>query len=103
MKRKHAKKPQEFTKIALDRIKKLFKEADSVFKENPKLSNRYVTLARKIAMKYKVKIPSNLKKKYCRHCYCYLKPGQNCRVRVQNNKVIYYCFNCKKYMRFPYK
>ena len=101
--RRYSKKPAEFRKIALDRIKKLFKEADSVFKENPKLSNRYVTLARKIAMKYKIKIPSNLKKKYCKYCYSYLKPGQNCRVRIRDNKVIYYCQKCKKYMRFPYK
>jgi len=103
MKRRHSKKPEEFRKIALDRVKKLFKEADSIYGENSKLSDRYVTLARKIAMKYKLKIPSNLKKKYCKHCYKYLKPGENCRVRIQNNKVVYYCQNCKKYMRFPYK
>lgn len=101
--RKYSKKPDEFKKIALDRVKKLFKEADLIYNENPKLSNRYVAMARKIAMKFKISIPSNLKKKYCKHCYFYLKPGQNCRVRIRDNKVIYYCQNCKKFMRFPYK
>jgi ribonuclease P protein subunit RPR2 len=103
MKKKHNKKPIEQRKIALSRVKKLFKEADSAFSENPSLSNRYVTLARKIAMKFKLKMPSELKKKYCKHCYKYLKPGENCRVRIRDNKVIYYCQNCKKYSRFPYK
>jgi len=103
MKKRYSKKPDEFKKIALERVKKLFKEADLAFKENPNLSNRYVALARKIAMKYKVNIPSDLKRKYCKHCYCYLKPGKNCRVRIQNNKVVYFCSNCKRYMRFPYR
>ncbi len=103
MKKKHSPKLTELKEIALERVVKLFKEADSVFPENPSLSNRYVTLARKMAMKYKLKMPSELKKKYCKHCYKYLRPGKTCRVRVQNDKVVYYCLNCKKFMRFPYK
>ena len=102
MKQKHKRKPAEHRKIALERIKTLFKEADSMFKEDPKLSNKYVKLARKISMKYKVKIPSELKKRFCKHCHSYLKPSKNCRVRLHNGKVVYYCLNCKKYMRFPY-
>ena len=89
-------------KIALERIKILFKQAQEEFSKHPERSNRYVTLARKIAMKTKTKIPANLKKRFCKHCYSYLQPGINCRIRTKNKKVIYYCFKCKKYMRFPY-
>jgi len=103
MKRKYKKKPKKQREIALERIRILFKQAREMFKKDPKLSNRYVYLARKIAMKYKIKIPSELKKKFCKHCYAYLVPPVNCRVRVQKGKVVYYCMNCKKYMRFPYK
>jgi ribonuclease P protein subunit RPR2 len=102
-KRAYKPKPAYQTKTALERIRKLFKEAASAFKEDKKLSNRYVSLARKIAMKYKVKIPSPLKKRFCKHCYSYLKPSVNCRVRLQKEKVVYYCLKCKKFMRFPYK
>lgn len=102
MKQRHKKKPAEFRKIALERINILFKEADIIFKEDPKLSNKYVKLARKISMKYKVKIPSDLKKRFCKHCHSFLKPSKNCRVRLHNGKVVYYCLICKKYMRFPY-
>jgi len=87
--------------IALERIKKLFKEAKLAFKRDPKLSNRYVALARKISMKTKTRIPGNFKKQFCKHCYTFLKPGENCRIRTKDKKLIYYCKNCKKYMRFP--
>lgn len=102
MKRKYKKKSALYTSIASERIKILFKEAKKAFKEDPRLSHRYVELARKIAMKYKVRIPFPLKRRFCKHCYCYLVPSKNCRVRVGGGKVVYYCLNCKKYMRFPY-
>jgi ribonuclease P protein subunit RPR2 len=103
MKRKYSKKPLKQKQIALERIQILFEQAGKRFKKDPFLSNRYVSLARKIAMKYKVKIPSELKKQFCKHCYKYLVPSVNCRVRLQKGKVVYYCLNCKKYMRFPYR
>ncbi len=85
--------------VALERIKILFKEADNVFNEDKKLANRYVELARKIGMKTKTRIPGVYKRKFCKHCYSYLKPGKNLRVRTKNKKLIYYCLSCKKYMR----
>jgi len=98
----HKRKPLEQRRIAIRRIRQLFEQAEVVFKEDPNLSNRYVYLARKIAMKYKVKIPRELKRRFCKHCHVFLVPGVNCRVRLQGSKVVYYCFNCKHYMRFPY-
>ena len=103
MKKKYKGKPKEQQKISRERIQVLFKQAKEMFKEDPKLSDRYVYLARKIAMKYKVKIPSRLKRKFCKHCYKFLVPSSNCRVRAQRGKVVYYCLSCKKFTRFPYK
>ena len=102
MKRNYSKKPASQKEIALDRIKTLFKEARVVFRKDPQLANRYVKLARELAMKFKIRIPVVLKRKFCKHCYSYLMPGVNLRVRTREGKVVYYCFNCKKYMRFPY-
>lgn len=102
LKRMYNKKAAEIRKIALERVIVLFKQAKERFKENSKLSDRYVALARKIAMKYKIRIPRELKRKFCKHCYGYLLPSINCRVRTREGKVVYYCFSCKKYMRFPY-
>jgi|TARA_Y100000310_G_scaffold302635_1_gene340177 ribonuclease P protein subunit RPR2 len=89
--------------IAEKRIKILFKEAGKIFKKDPKLADRYIKLARKIAMKIKVRIPRELKRKFCKHCYRFLKQGVTCRVRTKDKKVIYFCMNCEKYMRFPIK
>jgi ribonuclease P protein subunit RPR2 len=102
-KRKYSAKPLNQVKIAKERINELFKQAEEAFDKDEKLADRYVELARKISMKYKVRIPSALKKRFCKHCYCYLVPGKNCRVRTHEGKVVYYCLKCKKYMRFPYK
>ncbi|MBW3003233.1 ribonuclease P [Candidatus Woesearchaeota archaeon] len=87
-------------RIAKERINILFEQADKRFNTDKALSNRYVTLARNISMKYKVRIPRELKRKFCKHCYKFLKPGVNLRIRTRKDKVVYYCMECKKFMRF---
>lgn len=90
-------------KIALERINILFREARKIYSYDPKLSDRYVALARKISMKYKVKIPSVHKRKFCKHCYGFFMPPKNCRARTRDGKLVYSCFRCKKFSRFVYK
>ena len=101
MKKFISKKKQK--ELANERIINLFKEAEASFSDNPSLSNRYVTLARKISMKVKVRIPSELKRKFCKHCYKFLMPGKNNRVRTRDGKLISYCLECKKYTRILLK
>ncbi len=87
--------------IAKERIKTLFSKADDAF-PSP-LANRYVTLARKIAMKVKLRMPREYKRKYCKHCYKYIRSGSNGRVRTREGKVVISCFECKKFTRIPMK
>lgn len=89
--------------IAKERITILFREASLQSKKNPELAHRYIKLARKIAMKVRVQMPKQYKRRYCKHCYHYLKPGVNLRVRTNKDRVVYYCLDCKRYMRFPIK
>ena len=103
MPRKHYRKPMKQIEIANNRIRFLFDEADNVFKTDSKLSDKYVKMARRIAMKYKIKLTSILKKKFCKHCHKYLAYGVNCRVRIHKHRLIYYCFSCKHFMRHPIK
>ncbi len=102
MKARYKKKPDDFKAIAGKRIELLFEQAAMMFKTNPELSDRYVFLARKLSMRYKIRIPPALKRQYCKHCHSFLVPSVNARVRLQNQKVVYLCMNCKKFMRFPY-
>ena len=87
--------------IAQERIKILFQQATAIFSNNPALAHRYITLARKIAMKVKARIPLEYKRRFCKHCYKYLQHGVNARVRTRKGKVIISCFECKKFMRIP--
>ena len=96
MKFNKEKQKKEVLKI----IKRLFDEAKLQFPKKPELSNRYVELARKAAMKVNLRIPKEFKRKFCENCYNYLVPGKNVRIRLHKSKIIYYCFNCRKYMRF---
>jgi len=87
--------------IAEKRIIELFKQAEEVFSKNKGLANRYVTLARKFSMKHKVKFPKELKRKFCKHCYKYLRSGDNARIRTKGGKLVIYCLECKKFIRIP--
>lgn len=97
---KHKRKPSSHTSTANEHIDGLFLQADEIFSKDSELANKYVDMARKIAMKFKVKLKSEYKRKFCKHCYSYLRPGVNCRVRTQSGKVVYTCFSCKKFSRF---
>lgn len=101
MPKKYYKKPVQQQKIAKERIKFLFQQAKEVFKEDSRLSDKCVKTARRIAMKYKIRLPSAFKKRFCKHCHKYLVPGVNCRVRIHKHRLIYYCLSCRHYMRHP--
>ena len=87
--------------IARERIKILFQQAEEVFAKNKTLANRYVELAKKISQKVKVPIPLELKRRFCKHCFHYLQPGVNARVRTRGGKVIISCLDCKNFKRIP--
>lgn len=87
-------------KIAKERICELFAQARQAFAEHPERSNRYVELARKIAMRQRVRIDREFRRQYCHHCYAFLVPGNNMRVRVHNGNVVVTCGSCNKKMRY---
>ena len=93
-------KLKQKAKVEIDLLMKLAKES---FKEDKTKSNRYVRKARRLAMKHNIRMNRILKRQFCKHCYSYLMPGSNCRIRTRDGKVVYYCLDCKKYMRFPVK
>ena len=99
MKQRYSKGPQR--ELARERIRILFQQAEKEFSMDKALAHRDVILARKIAMKLKVKIPSEFKRRFCKHCYRYLQPGVNSRVRTRAGKVVISCLECKKFMRIP--
>lgn len=97
------KSKEDLKKEALKEVRKLFREANYIFHQESELADKYVKMARKLAMKVNLKLPSEIKKRFCKHCYSFLVPGKNCRVRTAKKRIIYYCANCKKFMRFGIK
>ena len=96
-------KSKKQNKIANARISFLFEQARLNFKTNPKMSNDFVKIARRIAMKYRIKLGSKLKKSFCKKCNSFLVPGSNLRVRLHKGRIIYFCQNCSNIKRHPVK
>lgn len=102
MSKRNYKKKKIQKNIAKKRIEKLFNLAEKqALKGCIRLSDRYVEIARKISMRYLTSIPKYYKRFFCKHCYRYMLPGKTCRVRIQNKKIIFFCYNCKKFTRIP--
>jgi ribonuclease P protein subunit RPR2 len=102
--RSRRQKPQSWLNIAKERIEILFSEARKTASDQPKRANRYVTIARKIGMRYNVRIPSKHRREFCHKCGSYLLPGNNCKVRTNSKTqcVEYYCQNCNITNRYGY-
>ncbi len=92
-------------RIGLERIKKLFVLAEKNFRLKPEYSHRYVQLARKIAMRYNIRMPKHLKRRFCKKCYRYLVPGKNSEIRTRGEQkaVTVKCMECGNVTRYPYK
>jgi len=94
----------ETRQIALQRIRTLFELAEKNIREEPELAQRYAQIARKIAMRTRVKLPTEYRRLICRHCKSFIYPGVNCRVRSQQKRephMAITCLACGKTMRIP--
>ncbi|MCX6685594.1 MAG: ribonuclease P [Methanoregula sp.] len=88
-------------KIARERLAVLFSLAQAIFSTHPALSSRYVEIARRIAMRQRIRIDREFRRQFCRHCSSFLVPGRTSRVRVHGGNVVVTCLGCKKKRRYP--
>ncbi|MEM5854005.1 MAG: ribonuclease P protein component 4 [Candidatus Aenigmatarchaeota archaeon] len=94
------KKPEWQRKIAWERIRILFNLAEKELEKHPERSKRYVELARKIGLRYNIRLPRNLKRKFCKKCNTLLKPGTTCTVRIVGKVLTIKCKNCNNLIRY---
>jgi len=94
-KRKRRSRPDWVTDIAKERIKILLERALST----PDRKERYLELARKIGMRYNVRVPKSYKRRVCKKC-----SGTKFRIRVfsKGKYMLYTCLKCEEKYRFPY-
>ncbi|RLI96685.1 MAG: ribonuclease P [Candidatus Aenigmatarchaeota archaeon] len=93
--------PAKEKKIGKERIERLFKLAAEDFHEHPERADRKVELARKIAMRYNIRLPRDLKRKYCKKCYKYLEPNVNCIVKKRPGYTTVKCLLCGNVSKYP--
>lgn len=90
--------------IAIQHVRKLFHLARESIHEDPTLAQRYVNIARKVAMAARVRLPREYRRQVCRYCKSFILPGVNCRVRIKQRRephVVITCLNCGRQMRMP--
>lgn len=97
-------KPINQIKIAKERINILFKEADKAAKNKKiEMANRYINIARKIGMRYNVRISTELRRKFCRKCKKFLYPNLSSNEKEEKGFLIIVCKNCDKKMHYKLK
>ncbi len=89
--------------MADQRISLLFGLAHSCHHDRPDRSRRYMKLALAIAMRYRVRLPAELKKRVCKTCSTYLIPPDTVRIRLRSGCLVYTCLECGREKHYPYK
>ncbi len=88
--------------IARERIDILMREADqAALAGRMELADRYVDLARRVGMRYNVRVPTTYRRRFCRGCYRYLQPGVSSRTRLSRGRVVTTCLRCGHVSRMP--
>ncbi len=91
--------------LAKQRIERLLKLADEVYPSDPDLGLQYGELAKRLALRVKVKIPRRWRWRYCKECGSFLYPGINADIRVRERRLphlVIRCQLCGGIRRIPY-
>ena len=86
-------KPQ-VKEIAMERIGILVKSALKEIDES--LAAKQALQAKKIAMRFRVRLPYDVRQLYCKRCKAFIVPGRSARVRVGRAKTRAVRITCLK-------
>jgi len=73
--------------IATLRMHVLFKNAVSNARKDADLAEKQAIIAKKISMKYKIRMPYEIRSCFCKKCKKFIVPGVNSKVRVGRSNV----------------
>ena len=91
-------------RIAAERMTILFRLAESeALARRTGRARRYVELARRIGMRYNVRVPAPFKRSFCKKCFAFLLPSVSSRIRVGRGRVVVTCTACGAVQRYPYR
>ncbi|MBS7656844.1 MAG: ribonuclease P [Candidatus Bathyarchaeia archaeon] len=93
-------------KIALERVKILFRLALENANCRPDLAQKYVKLAMKISSRARVHLPREYRIQVCKYCKRFILPGTTSQVRIQPRRephIVLTCSHCGGITRIPLK
>jgi len=87
-------------RVAHERISDLFALAEvEARRRDPVLPDRYVRLARRIGMRYNVRLLPEFREVYCRGCSCFWVEGRTVRTRIRSGRRVRTCLVCGRTRR----
>ncbi|MFW9907463.1 MAG: ribonuclease P [Candidatus Thorarchaeota archaeon] len=90
--------------IAKSRIDRLWMYSKTEAARRPYLARRWMSNAKSIAQRARLKLPVEVSKNLCKGCGTVYVPGLNCRVRMRGNRgkhLSITCMHCGEIRRFP--
>lgn len=88
--------------IAKERIAKLLNMAKGAAVDSDlELANRYVKQAWNIKLKFRVRLPIESRRLFCRKCLTFFVEGRTSRVRTRDKNLIITCLSCGRLSRVP--
>jgi len=87
-------------RIARNRVADLFALAEREARgPQPELADRYVVLARRIGMRYNVRLLREYRELYCRGCSAFWVEGRTVRTRMRAGRRVRTCLRCGRQRR----
>ncbi|MGA9838870.1 MAG: hypothetical protein WBS16_00315, partial [Thermoplasmata archaeon] len=91
-------------RVARERIFTLFALAErEAATGHVELSDRYVTLARKVGTRYNVRLLAEYRELYCRGCSAFWVEGLSVRTRFRSGHRLRTCLRCGRERRTPFR
>ncbi len=81
--------------LVLERMHILIQNATSNARYNPELAERQAGLAKRMSMKYRVRMPYELRMNFCKKCKKFIVPGFTARIRIGRSDVKSIRITCK--------
>ena len=103
-KQRSSGKPKWQKKTVSERIERLMSQAKKIFPDHPERSRRYIEMAKKLAMRYNVRLSPEQKSMFCKECLT-LRTTETSTVRTSptQKSVITTCKHCGNVSRKPYR
>lgn len=81
--------------LVIERMHILIQNAISNARIKPDLAERQASLAKKMSMKYRVRMPYELRMNFCKKCKKFIVPGFTARIRLGRSEVKSIRITCK--------